>query len=189
MSNSSFTGVSNEDSLNRISASSADISTIRAGIINCDSVQISLPKAAVIKPDVATYNLSPENLSLLARGDVLYQDFGGTDSVFRINSVDTAAEAIRLLALFNIPNISTTRLIRLNRVNTIGASSVSIGSIGTPGTKYVQYLLAGASASLNSFQTFSTNSSAREAYILIYSGIAAGSTTDRTIVFDVIGQA
>ena len=188
MSNSSFTGVYNEDSLNRIAASSADIGSLKAGSIVCDSVQISVPKVAIIKPTASAtnYTLSPENLSLMARGDVLY---GGSGATLRlqINSVDTAAEALRLLSLFNITDANTTRLIKFSRVTAISNHTISIGTLNTLSTfKYVMYSSEGASAA--AVQELSEVNSHRDAYVLIYSGLVAG-TTEKTIIFDVIAKA
>ena len=186
-SNSSFSGVSNEiyGKVNASTVNSAIINagSVRTGTINCDSVQISLPKTAIIKPSGSTYDLTTADMSLMARGDVLYQD-AGASCILRLNLFDTAAEALRLLDLFNIPDTTTTRLIRLNRVNTIGNVTVSIGGVG--GVVYVQYLLAGAG--LTQQQEFAAASSTRDAYVLVYRG-ADTAKGEKTIVFDVIGKA
>ena len=188
-SNSSFSGVSKEIygrvNAGTVSAASLNAGTVRTGTINCDSVQISLPKgAAIIKPTASatTYDLTTADMSLLARGDVLYQD-SGANCIFRLNAVDTAAEALRLLALFNITDTTTTRLLRLNRVNTITAVNVGIGGVG--GHIYVQYMLAGAA--VHTSQNISVGAVSREAYVLVYRG--ADVSNNKTIVFDVIGQA
>ena len=192
MSNSYFTGVYNEtygkiNAVRTLNLSSINAGSLKTGIINCDSLEISLPKAAIIIPNTAAYNLTDADLSLMARGDVLYQESTGSSCVFRLNAVDTAAEALRLLTLFNIPDATTTRLITLNRVNTITNNLVAIGAFFSVRTfKYVKYTLAGSSAS--TLQVFSTANSHRKAYILISSGLVAG-TTEKTIIFDVIGKA
>ena len=188
-SNSYFSGVSNEiyGKVNAGSVSAAIVTagSVKTGTINCDSVQISLPKIAIIKPtaSASTYDLTTADMSLLARGDVLYQD-SGANCIFRLNLVDTAAEALRLLDLFNIPDTTTTRLIRLNRVNTITNFTVSIGGVG--GVVYVQYLVAGAT--LIQQQEFAAANSTRDAYVLVYRG-ADTAKGEKTIVFDVIGKA
>ena len=191
MSNSYFTGVSNEtygkiNAVGTVNLSTIIAGSVKTGIINCDSLEISLPKAAIIIPNTAAYTLTDADLSLMARGDVLYQDFSA-NCIFQLNTADTAAEALRLLTLFNIPDATTTRLITLNRVNTIRNTLVAIGACFPVRTfKYVKYTLAGSGASI--LQVFSDTSSHRKAYILISSGLVAG-TTEKTIIFDVIGKA
>jgi hypothetical protein len=120
----------------------------------------------------------------MARGDVLYQDFNA-NCIFRLNSADTAAEALRLLSLFNIPHTSTTRLIRLNRVNTITNFTVSIGGVG--GNVYVQYLITGGAVGTSA--EFAAGNSTRDAYVLVYRGSDLVVSGDKTIVFEVIGKA
>ena len=194
-SNSSFSGVSKEIygrvNAGTVSAASLNAGTVRTGTINCDSVQISLPKgAAIIKPPASatTYDLTTADMSLLARGDVLYQESTGSSCVFRLNAVDTAAEALRLLALFNIPDATTTRLITLNRVNTIRSFQVAIGADVTVSTfKYVKYILAGFLGSADMFHAFADNNAHRKAYILVYRGVDVDG--EKTIIFDIIGYA
>ena len=191
MSNSSFTGVSNEDSLNRISASSADISTIRAGIINCDSVQISLPKGnATVKItnwNTGYYTMTTADMSLMARGNVLLDDNGvGGNGNLTISTADTAAEALRLLALFNITDTNPTRLITFRHINAITAGTIAIAAkSGVDTRNYVTYMTN--SGAPNPFATIGVSGFSRNAYVLVYRG--SDYLNDKTIVFDVIGQA
>ncbi len=191
-SNSYFSGVSNEiyGKVNAGTVNSATVNagSVRTGTINCDSVQISLPKAAIITPTSATYTLTNADMSLLARGDVLFTDFSA-NCTFQLNSADSAAESLRLLDLFNITDLNTTRLIKLNRVRALRGFSVSIGAVSTVATtKYVQYLSEGAAGASNGLsQVFSGVAAHRDAYILVSSALAAGSSTEKQITFDVIG--
>ena len=192
MSNSSFSGVFNEiygkiNAVGTVNSASINAGSVRTGTINCDSVQISLPKAAIIIPTSANYTLTNADLSLMARGDVLYQDF--TEAcVFQLNTADTAAEALRLLTLFNIPDTTTTRLIRLNRVNTIRSFQVAIGAdVTVSSTKYVKYILAGFLGSADMYHAFADDNAHRKAYILVYRGVDVDG--EKTIIFDIIGYA
>lgn len=187
MSNSSFTRVSNDELPTKIVALSADIGSIKCEIINCDSVQISLPKRAIIIPTSINYTLTDADLSLMVRGDVLYQDFTSA-CVFQLNRADTAAEALRLLTLFNIPDTTTTRLITLNRVNTIRGFEVAIGAdVSVSSFKYVKYIRAGSLPSADMYKPFVDGNAHRKAYILVYRGVDVDG--EKTIIFDVIGYA
>ena len=191
MSNSYFTGISNEIygkvNASTVSTASLNAGSVKTGTINCDSVQISLPKNAIIISTSADYTLTNADLSLMARGDVLYQDFTQA-CIFQLNTADTAAEALRLLTLFNIPDTTTTRLIRLNRVNTIRSFEVAIGADVSVSTfKYVKYIRAGSLGSAATFKPFVDNNAHRKAYVLIYRGVDVAG--EKTIIFDVIGYA
>ena len=191
MSNSSFTGVSNEDSFNRIAASSSDISNIRAGIINCDSVQISLPKAAatvkITSWTSSFYAMSAANMSLMAKGYVLLDDNGTTgNGNLTISTADTAAEALRLLALFNITDTNPTRLITFSHINAITAGIIAIAAKSGVNTRnYVTYMTN--SGAPNPFATIGVSGFSRNAYVLVYRGLDV--VNDKTIVFEVIGYA
>lgn len=191
MSNTYFTGVSNEIygkvNAGTISTSTINTGSLKTGTINCDSVQISLPKGAIIIPTSTDYTLTDADLSLMVRGDVLYRDFTSA-CVFQLNRADTAAEALRLLTLFNIPDTTTTRLITLNRVNTIRGFEVAIGADVSVSTfKYVKYIRAGSLPSADMYKPFVDGNAHRKAYILVYRGVDVDG--EKTIIFDVIGYA
>jgi hypothetical protein len=195
MSNLHFTGVSNEDSPNKITASSAEIDTINAQTIKTksisyDSVQISgLPTSNNIVTLGASghYPLTSLDMSLVTRGLVLYQNNGNSSTIINLNTADSADEAIRLLALFNITDATTTRLIQFSRVNTIGTGTISIGSPAAVGTSFVYVKFAAAGVSIAEVKQFSGSNSTRDAYILVYRG--TDYLSNKTIVFDVIGAA
>ena len=193
MSNSYFSGVSNDEEVtSKIIASSADIGTINAqtiktGSISYDSVQISgLPKTNnVLKlPNENLYVMTTTEISRMANGLLLVEN-GDQNCAIVINEVDTAAEATKLLELFNITDTTTTRLILISRVNTINNTWITIGTnIGS--SKNVQYRLNG-SPYYNSVE-FSGQNSTRNAYILVYKGTAFSPATGDAIVFDLIGK-
>ena len=192
-SNSYFSGVSNDEVQNRIIASSADVGTITAQSIKTDTLSfnnvniLGLPTTNnVVKPNAAYYAMSPADMALMTRGHVLYQD-NGSASIITVNTADSAAEATRLLALFNITDSTTTRLIRLSRVNTIANVAVSIGSPSVVGISfnYVKFCISGGTVA--EVKQFSAGGSTRDAYILVYRG--SDYLNNKTIVFDVIGPA
>ena len=193
-SNSSFSGVSNEiyGKVNASTVNSAIINagSLKTGTINCDSVQISLPKGnATIKINWDArnyYNLKTEDMSLMTRGIVLYDDKGSFGSgTLGISIADTAAEALRLLDLFNITDTSTTRLIKFSHINTITAGAISIGAyFGINSRDYVTYMTNSVAPNPHAFLI--SSGSSRNSYVLVYRG--SDYLNDKTIVFDVIGQ-
>ena len=195
-SNSSFSGVSNEiyyDKVNAgtVSTASLNAGSVRTGTINCDSVQISLPKTAAtvkITWDASSYyNLKTEDMSLMTRGIVLYDDNGAiSNGTLGISTADTAAEALRLLSLFNITDTTITRLITFSRINTITAGMISIGAYsGVNSRDYVTYMTN--SVAPNPHANLGSSGSSRKSYVLVYRG--SDYLNNKTIVFDVIGQA
>ena len=193
-SNFSFSGVSNEiyGKVNASTVNSASViaGSLKTGTINCDSVQISLPKASTIKITwnaSSYYNLKTEDMSLMARGIVLYDDNGSSgNGTLGISTADTAAEALRLLALFNITDTTKTRLITFSHINTITAGNISIGAyFGVNSRDYVTYMTN--SVAPNPHASLGSSGSSRKSYVLVYRG--SDYLNDKTIVFDVIGQA
>ena len=198
-SNSSFSGVSKEIygrvNAGTVSAASLNAGTVRTGTINCDSVQISLPQtAATVKITWTTgyYSMTTADMALMARGQVLLDDNAQTGAgVLVISTADTAVEALRLLALFNITDTSTTRLITFSHINALagGMGIISIGAnaavVGVDSKIYVQYKLKGGSAAVAG--TIMAAAAVRDAYVLVYRG--ADVANAKTIVFDVIGYA
>ena len=194
-SNSSFSGVSKEIygrvNAGTVSAASLNAGTVRTGTINCDSVQISLPKAAatikITWDGQSYYNLKTEDMSLMARGIVLYDDNGSSgNGTLGISTADTAAEALRLLALFNITDTTKTRLITFSHINIITAGNISIGAyFGVNSRDYVTYMTN--SVAPNPHANLGSSGSSRKSYVLVYRG--SDYLNNKTIVFDVIGQA
>ena len=192
MANSYFTGISNEILYNNvINAGTINSGSVKSGTIFCDSVQISLPKTPPIVKvtwDNNFYLMKSEDIALMTRGLVLYDDNGQTTTgVLSINKTDTPDEALRLLALFNITDTTTTRLIIFKRINKINGAIFSIGAASGINCKFVQYMVK-SSGTAQSAASFGGNSSSRDVFVLVYRGSDIIGTLEKTIVFDVIGQ-
>ena len=197
-SNSSFSGVSNEIygkvNAGSVSAATVTAGSVKTGTINCDSVQISLPKtAATVKITWATgyYELTTADMALMARGQVLLDDNSQTGAgTLVISTADTAAEALRLLSLFNITDTTTTRLITFSRINTItaGIGIISIGGnaavVLATNKNYVKYI----NTSTGTTAGLIAASGVRDAYVLVYRD-DTDYLNDKVIVFKVIGYA
>lgn len=106
----------------------------------------------------------------MARGHVLLDDNGRTSNgTLSINSVDTAAEALRLLDLFNIADTNTTRIIKFCHVNTITAGTISIGAASSVSSRnYVTYMTN--SVDPNTSAILISSGSSRNSYVFVYRG-------------------
>lgn len=115
MANSSFSGVSNEELVNKLGASN-----INAGNITCDRLDISTPFSisshilCITGASPAAYTLTNAQISFAVSTGYLYVYADHTGAACDINfGADTSARAAELLSLFGINNIVTSRLIRI----------------------------------------------------------------------------
>ena len=199
MSNSSFTGVSNEDSQNRISASSADISTIRAGIINCDRLDypgnypltsiIFLTAGGGVSLDLSTSSTTSDAIiSNISNKGLLLLSSAAIDAAGSIIlGVDSSARAAQLLLLFGISDSVPTRLIRVSQLVKNGGSDVSIKNT-TNSNIYIQYKeMTGITlTSVQSTAVICAANAVSDGYILVSKGSAVANSS--TILFTVIGK-
>ncbi len=198
-SNSYFSGVSKEiyGKVNAGTVNSATVNagSVRTGTINCDSVQISLPKAAatvkIAAWNATYYELITADMALMARGQVLLDDNATTGGgTLAISTADTAAEALRLLSLFNIADTSTTRLITFSHINTVtNGAIINIGGnaafVAAATRNYVKYKSNTGTVGLTA--PLFAASAVRDAYVLVYRD--GDYLNSPTIIFEVIGYA
>jgi|694.fasta_scaffold32015_7 hypothetical protein len=135
MANSSFTGVSNEELVNKLGASN-----INAGTVTCDRLDISTPFSIsshilyITGSTSAPYTLTNAQISFAVSTGHLYVYADHTTGAVDINfGADTSARAAELLSLFGITNSLTSRLIRIKILNTT-ASGQAINIRNTANT-------------------------------------------------------
>jgi hypothetical protein len=200
MSNSYFTGVSNEEIPNRIFASSADIGTINAQTINAQTIKtdrLDFPGDYPINNIIYLTGSGAASIAIpsndiilnISNKGLLFISSQNLTATGNINfGSDTSARAAELLSLFNISNNVPSRLIK---VSTLFRSPQAIGISNTAGgANYVQFKLL-----LNDMTITNESSSitivdangASDGYILVSKGTPPTSS-ESAILFLVLGK-
>lgn len=194
-SNSFFSGVSNDELPTRlvassVVASSADIGTITTQSIRTENIHVTgIPKSYSQTVIQATADFDASDYALLSKGHIFVET--AVNTTLHLSKADSAAEATRLLKLFNITDKTTTRLLTVSRVNAITANTISLGNgVGISTGGNVQFTIGStAPARATSNIVIATANSVRESFILISKVDALTPSTGDAILFHAIGVA
>lgn len=135
MANSSFSGVSNEELVNKLGASN-----INAGTITCDRLDISTPFSIsshilyITGGGGGNYTLTNAQISFAVSTGYLYIYADHHTAAIDITvGADTSARAAELLSLFGISNNAvTSRLIRIKILNAlVSGQPINIKNTGS----------------------------------------------------------
>ncbi len=146
MSNSSFTGVYNEESVNKITASSAEIGSLKAGSIVCDRIENSVPFSisnhiiCITGASPPAYTLTNNQIFFAVATGHLYVWADHTGAACSINvGADTSARAAELLSLFGLNDTLTARLIKVTLLTAGAGQLVNITNTATTTFTNVQF--------------------------------------------------
>lgn len=171
-----------------INSSSIIASDIKTSSITCDRLEYSgdLP---TISPNGGNYVFTLTELSLMGnRNLMLVYDSKTSATVLSFGGIDSSAEAVKLLTLFNLTDLTTKRLIKVTRLSgSIGNDyNVNFGTHASS-CKYIQTFLRGAGPNNNNL--LSAAGTVRDCYIFVSKIIPSGTGVvagESGIKFDVI---
>jgi hypothetical protein len=172
-------------------ASSANIGEITTQSIRTDNIHITgIPTTYSQIVIQATANYDASQYALLSKGFIFVQTI--VDTILHLSTADTAAEATRLLTLFDITDLTTTRLLKVTRVSdTASAHTITLGNDFTNTTStanHIQFSKGGTAPSGTTI-LIAASGSTRDSIILVSKVAAISPGTGDAILFDVICQA